>query len=244
MAGAPLPLLGTFHEFSVVVSDVRAAVEFYERLGFTQATTGDTWRHPYGVLTDGTVFVGLHQRRGPSPVLTFVRGGVAQGAAALQAAGIELTVRHTGDEEFNEIGFNDPGGQAVAVLEARTYSPADRDAGELSLCGEFAEVSLPAADFAAAQAFWEPLGFVAAEAAEEPYPHLTLTSDHLDLTLHRAPLSAAPLLVFRAPDLPARLAQLRAAGVEFAATPRTVGSAAALIEAPGGIALLLLAAGG
>ena len=240
MTGAPLPLLGTFHELSVAVSDVRAAVEFYERLGFTQATTGDIRPQPYGVLTDGTVFIGLHQRGGPSPVLSFVRGGVAAGAAALEAAGIALTVRHTGDEEFNEIGFNDPDGQAVAVLEARTYSPADRDANELSLCGEFAEVSLPAADFAAAQAFWEPLGFVAAEAADEPYPHLTLTSDHLDLALHRRPFSTVPLLVFRAPDPPARLAALRAAGVDFAPAPRALASSAALIEAPGGIALLLL----
>ena len=34
---------------------------------------------------------------------------------------------HTGDEVFNEIGFHDPFGQAVAVLEARTYSPPARD---------------------------------------------------------------------------------------------------------------------
>ena len=67
MGGAPLPLLGTFHEISLAVDDVRAAVEFYERLGFTQATTTDTYSHPYGVLTDGRLFIGLHQRRGPPP---------------------------------------------------------------------------------------------------------------------------------------------------------------------------------
>ena len=37
MSLAPLPLLGTFHEISIATEDVRAAVEFYERLGFTQA---------------------------------------------------------------------------------------------------------------------------------------------------------------------------------------------------------------
>ena len=46
MLHAPLPLAGTFHEFSVAVDDVRSAVEFYERLGFTQATTSDTFAHP------------------------------------------------------------------------------------------------------------------------------------------------------------------------------------------------------
>ncbi|HYB33381.1 MAG TPA: VOC family protein, partial [Steroidobacteraceae bacterium] len=72
MTLAPLPLLGTFHEISIVVPDVRAAVEFYERLGFTQATTTDAFAHPYGVLTDGRLFIGVHQRTGPSPILTFV----------------------------------------------------------------------------------------------------------------------------------------------------------------------------
>ena len=30
-------------------ADIRASVDFYERLGFSQAQTGDTWPHPYGV---------------------------------------------------------------------------------------------------------------------------------------------------------------------------------------------------
>ena len=46
MSLAPLPLAGSFHEFSVAVPDVRGAVEFYERLGFSQATTTDTFTHP------------------------------------------------------------------------------------------------------------------------------------------------------------------------------------------------------
>ena len=36
MSGAPLPLLGTFHEISIAADDVPAAVGFYERLGFTK----------------------------------------------------------------------------------------------------------------------------------------------------------------------------------------------------------------
>jgi len=44
-------MLGRFHEISIETPDIRASVEFYERLGFTQANTTDTWTHPYGVLT-------------------------------------------------------------------------------------------------------------------------------------------------------------------------------------------------
>jgi catechol 2,3-dioxygenase-like lactoylglutathione lyase family enzyme len=244
MASTPLPLAGTFHEISVAVDDVRAAVEFYERLGFSQAPTTDTFSHPYGVLTDARLFIGLHQRGGPSPVLSFVRPGIAASLGAFAAAGIHLTRCNTGEEVFNEIAFSDPFGHEVAVLEARTYSPVARDATEVSLCGDFAEVSLPAADFTRAQAFWEPLGFVAAEEAQAPYAHLTLTSDHLDLAFHRPQLCAQAMLVFRAPDMTSRLERLRALGFAMAPAPAAVqdGAGSALLGGPGGMPLLLLEA--
>ena len=37
------------------VGDLRRSREFYERLGFTQTATADTYSHPYGVLTDGSL---------------------------------------------------------------------------------------------------------------------------------------------------------------------------------------------
>jgi catechol 2,3-dioxygenase-like lactoylglutathione lyase family enzyme len=242
MSPAPLPLAGTFHEFSVAVHDVRGAVEFYERLGFSQATTTDTFTHPYGVLTDARLFIGLHQRAGPSPTLTFVRPGIAASLAAFAATGIHLSRCRTGEEVFNEIAFSDPFGHEVAVLEARTYSPVARGVTEVSLCGDFAEVSLPARDFAAAQAFWEPLGFVAAEEAPVPYPHLTLTSDHLDLAFHAPQVCAGPMLVFHAADMSARLERLRTLGFAPGPVPASVhaGASSALLEAPGGTPLLLL----
>ena len=242
MSLAPLPLAGTFHELSVAVDDVRTAVEFYERLGFSQASTTDTFTHPYGVLTDGRLYIGLHQRTGVSPTLTFVRPGIAGTLATFAAAGIHLTRCNTSEEVFNEIAFTDPFGHEVAILEARTYSPVARDAIDVSLCGDFAELSLPAGDFAVAQAFWEPLGFVAAEEAQVPYPHLTLTSDHLDLAFHPPRVCARPMLVFRAADMPARLERLRLMGLSLAPAPHPVQADAgsALLEGPGGTPLLLL----
>jgi len=241
MAQRPLPPPGRFHELSLATDDVGAAVEFYERLGFSQATTTDAYTHPYGVLTDGRLYLGLHERRAASPALTFVRPGIAGCLEEFAALGIELTVRRVGEEVFNEIGFEGPHGESVRVIEARTYSPAGRRPGEVSRCGDFAEVSLPAADFAAAQSFWEPLGFVATGEADTPYPHLTLTSDHLDLAFHRPRTCDAPLLVFRAADMPERIAQLRALGVAEEALPRGIArDANALLTSPEGTQLLLL----
>jgi catechol 2,3-dioxygenase-like lactoylglutathione lyase family enzyme len=239
---APLPLLGTFHEISVAADDVRSAVEFYERLGFTQAPTGDTFTHPYGVLTDGRLSIGLHQRAGPTPVLTFVRPGVAHVLETFAAAGIALTHCRTGEEVFNEVAFADPFGHTVAVLEARTYSPVARGASQTSLCGTFAEVSLPVSDFAAAQSFWEPLGFVAAEPPQAPYPQLSLTSDHIDLSFHRPRVCERAMLVFRDPRMRARIARLRELGmpVHPAPIPAPHAESSALLESPDGTPLLLL----
>jgi catechol 2,3-dioxygenase-like lactoylglutathione lyase family enzyme len=232
-------VLGHFHEISVATTDIRASVEFYEQLGFCQATTTDTWSHPYGVLTDGRVFLGLHQRRFASPAVTFVHPGVAQLVDELAGRGVTLTTCRVEPEVFNEIGFRDPFGQPISVLEARTYSPA---AGKMSLCGYFDELSLPVANFDTAKEFWEPLGFVATDEEDVPYVHLPLTSDHLNISFHRPRTLDRPMLVFSAPDMPARLARLRELGVTFSdELPRGLDTSEnAVIEAPEGTPLLLL----
>lgn len=234
--------LGRFHEISLATPDIRASVEFYESLGFTQAPTTDAWPHPYGVLTDGRLFIGLHQRRAPSPSLTFVMPDLATHLPKLARLGIDLTVCRTGEAVFNEIGFLDPSGQAVTGIEARTYSPVVRGTAEVSLCGYFAEISVPARDFEAARGFWEPLGFVALQESEEPFARLALTSDHIDIAFHRPRTFDAPMLVFREADMRERIARLRELGLTLSPDlPRGLSpSSSALLESPEGMALLLL----
>ncbi len=235
-------MLGRFLEIGIATQDIRASVEFYERLGFSQARAGDAWPHPYGVLTDGRLCLGLHQSRLESPALTFVRPGVAGHVAALEQLGIELATINTGGEVFNEVGFRDPAGQPVRLLEARTYSPADRSALETSRCGAFRRLSLPAADVERVRHFWETLGFVATEEEAQPYPHLTLRSDATELGLHRPRFFAEPLLVFGDAGMPARLAHLRELGIGPIEPPpaRLDPRTNALLFAPEGTALLLL----
>jgi len=235
-------MLGRFHEISIATTDIRASVEFYERLGFSQAATTDAWPHPYGVLTDGRLFLGLHQRQGPSPSLTFVLPNLARQLETFESRHIELSLRRTADDVFNEIGFRDPFGQSVTVVEARTFSPVARDPAEVSLCGYFDEWSMPANDFEAGKAFWEPLGFVATDESDTPYRHLPLTSDHLDISFHRPRTLDAPLLVFRDVNMQARIVHLRTLGMEMSdELPRGLDSARnALLESPEGTLLLLL----
>jgi len=235
-------VIGHFHEISLETADIRASVEFYEQLGFRQATTTDTWNHPYGVLTDGRLFLGLHQRRFTSPMVTFVHPGVASLVPWFETRGIALTKCHVEQEVFNEIGFRDPVGQPIAVLEARTYSPVASTALKMSLCGYFDELSMPAAGFEAAKEFWEPLGFVATDESDDPYLRLPLTSDYLNIAFHRPRTLDRPMLVFSDPNMGERIARLRDLGVALSdELPRGLNAAEnALIEAPEGTVLLLL----
>lgn len=234
-------MLGRFLEISIRTADIRASVDFYERLGFSQCETGDVWSHPYGVLTDGRIVVGLHQYAFPSPSITYVRPGIAALVPDYEALGIELAFAKVGDDCFNEIGFRDPAGQMVAILEARTYSPSKRRREQASLCGDFAELSVPAADFEAQERFWEPLGFVALEEADQPYPRVALTSDDLNLAFHRARTLDRPMLVFEDDAMGERLERLRERDVVFSDDlPRGLDPAShALLEAPEGTTLLL-----
>jgi catechol 2,3-dioxygenase-like lactoylglutathione lyase family enzyme len=236
-------VIGKFHEISISTADIRASVEFYERLGFSQCVAGDTWPHPYGVLTDGRLFLGLHEYKFPSPAITCVKDGIAAHVSVIESLGIDIAWRKLGEDSFNEFGFVDPAGQMITLLEARTYSPTMRRAADTSLLGDFAEFSIPAADFDAMRAFWERLGFVALEETDVPYIHLPMTSDHIDIAAHRPRTLDRPMLVFTAADSAERIANLRAIGVGFSAElPRGLNPAAnALIDSPEGTPLLLLA---
>jgi len=199
------------------------------------------WTHPYGVLTDGRIALGLHQHPGRGAALTFVHSEVASHSAELERRGLRFAYRRTGADEFHEVGLLGPAGELIVVLEARTYSPSDRSALEPSRLGEFLELSLPARDFEAARAYWEPLGFVSVGESREPYPRHSLTSDLLDLAFHAPRMLASPLLVFSGESVGERIERLRDLGIEpSAALPRELDPARyALIEAPEGTLLLL-----
>jgi catechol 2,3-dioxygenase-like lactoylglutathione lyase family enzyme len=238
-------MLGRFHEISVATDDIRASVEFYERLGFTQAETGDTWAHPYGVLTDGRAFIGLHQQSMTSPALAFVRPEVAAHVATLERLGIRIESATLTEDAFHHIAFEDPAGLRITIQEARTYSPPLRRVAEASLCGYFAGFSVPCRDFAAGQRFWELLGFVASEQVDSPYARIELTSDHLNLVLHDPRAFARPMLLFGDDDAPADLESMRARDLSFSRElPRGVDPTThALLESPDGLALLLAQTG-
>jgi predicted lactoylglutathione lyase len=235
-------LLGRFLEFSLPVSDIQVSFNFYAKLGLTEAATGETWTHPYGVLSDKRISVGLHQQESLEPTLTFVKPELLKHLQTLEQLGIEFEYTRLGDDVFNEVGFRDPSRQAVRLLEARTFSPVKR-ADEFSHLGYFSEIALPCPDFDAGKKFWEALGFVAMEENEDALPHLTCTSDTIDIGLYDPAAIKRPTLRFEVDDIAKTRETLKGLGIEANATlPVPLrGGPALMMIAPEGTPILLTA---
>jgi catechol 2,3-dioxygenase-like lactoylglutathione lyase family enzyme len=233
-------VIGRFHEVSVLAPDLLASLAFYERLGFVQVTAGEAFSHPYAVVADGRLAIGLHGGGlASSPAIAFVLPDLRVRLAALEDAGVAILERRLGDDVFNEASL-EAAGQPLRLLEARTHSPSALGPAEASRLGWFEEIALPVRDLAGAQPEWERLGFVPAEEGNDPYPHVGLTSDTLNVALVTGSALRVPTLVFQDTDLGARVASIADRGFAFEPLPRALDpSRHALLRAPEGTPLLL-----
>ena len=186
---------------------------------------------------------GCTNARCPRRRYCFVLPELVQARARLSAAQFEPESARLGEEELHQLRLRDPAGVAILLLEARTYSPAAPPHAE-SICGYFSQLSVPERDFDGAREFWERAGFVALEEVDEPYPHMPLTSDRLDLAFHNPRLFDAPLLVFECGDWTQQRARLDAAGIALSQQlPRGQDRLrGGLIEAPEGTLLWMIGA--
>lgn len=203
-------MIGQFLEISVQTPDIQESVAFYTKLGFECAETGETWSHPYAVLTDGRLYIGLHQYDFQSPSLTYVRPGIADHLDLLQKHDIRFSFVKTGDDQFNEAGFCDPDGQIVTLLEARTFSPPLLDREDISFLGRFSQYTMPVSSVERAIAFWEPLGFVLTSQGDDPFPWAIITSDKLNIAFYNCGELQRPAITFTEPDMDQRIQWLAA----------------------------------
>lgn len=237
-------MIGEFHELSISTADILESTHFWEGLGFVQATTGEAWKHPYGVFTDGRLTIGLHRYEFASPALTFVRPGlrdlVPRLEALLEERGIDLEFIKLGPEHFNELGFLDPDGQMVCLLEARTYSPVVEPPGETRL-GWFGEYRMPVRSAPDSERFWERLGLLGHEhAASEDARLLCCTG--MNLGAHEDRRLRAPALAFYEHGMAARVERLHEKGWPVGKVVRGPDGAfrSATLRSPEGLDLLLI----
>ena len=235
-------MIGRFLEISVHAPEILESLAFYESLGFQQVPVGETWAYPYAVVTDGRLTVGLHQHAIKSPSLTFVKADLIKHAEELRALDLVIEQEHLGSDEFNEISCHDPNGQHMRILEARTFSPVDISPTFSSTCGYFVEYGIPVKEFAESVQFWERFGLIAMEEDKTLFDRVALTSDHLNLGLHRSRALRHPVLVFEADDMHTRLQLLKHRGFELSdEMPDALDADSnAVIVAPDGTRFLLM----
>jgi catechol 2,3-dioxygenase-like lactoylglutathione lyase family enzyme len=233
-------MLGRLLEIGVGTQDILESLAFYESLGFVQARVGDTRPHPYAVLTDGRLWLGLHAGEVEMPTLTWVHADLAVHAASIEALGIEFDFTRLSEDGFHELGFRDPSGQAIAVVEARTFSPPPAVDLRPSSLGYFEEFGIAVADLARATAFWDSLGLVTFEPVRMPFTRVVASHRDLNVGLYDTDLRK-PVLAFSDARMPERIAKLRGQGYRMLERlPRGMNPQEnALLEAPEGTWLLL-----
>ncbi len=240
-------MLGRFLELSIQTPDIQASLDFYERLGFSAAEVGEAWPHPYAVVSDGRVYLGLHQAPEsetsslPSTALTFVKPDLLASLDEFERMGVDFAFRRLGNDQFNEVGWFDPSGHLIRLVEARTFSPSKRRAGENSGCGYFLEIGLPAADVDQSKAYWERLGFIGMAEPNAHPPHICCMSDTVDLGLYDPVELRRPTLLFDAEDPEACITRLRERGIEPSTSSPAVlrGAPGALLLAPEGTPIII-----
>jgi catechol 2,3-dioxygenase-like lactoylglutathione lyase family enzyme len=234
-------VLGRFLEFSLATPDIQASLDFYARLGFSQAEVGEAWQHPYAVVTDGRICLGLHQQALPAPSMTFVKPDLLKHIDGLEALGLEFEFRRLGNDVFNEVGWFDPSGQLIRLIEARTFSPSKRAGTDTSRCGYFIEIALPSPDLQESKSYWERFGFVGIDDTDDRLPHISCTSDYVGLGLYEPSHLRRSTLRFEVDDVGGALARLAEVGIspagEIPAPLRQV--PAAVLVAPEGTPILL-----
>jgi catechol 2,3-dioxygenase-like lactoylglutathione lyase family enzyme len=208
-------VLGDFLEISLATRDILASIEFYRKLGFSEAPVGSSWKHPYTVMTDGRLYLGLHERDAASPALSFVLPELTRRMGSFEALGIEFAVCNIELHHFNELGFLDPDGQMVTLLEARTYSPVHAAHVEASLCGYFLEYRMPVRRGAESAHFWEALGLIVTPPEEGVTPYHQASWSGINLGLQEAGPKARPTLVFTNGKLEETAALLDMHGLEI-----------------------------
>jgi catechol 2,3-dioxygenase-like lactoylglutathione lyase family enzyme len=232
-----------FLEFSIPAPDIRASLDFYCKLGFSEAEVGEAWPYPYAVLTDGRICLGLHQQSAFAPSTTFVMPDLLHHLDSFAQLVQRFEFRRLGNDVFNEIGWLDPSGHLIRLVEARTFSPSKRKAVDESLCGYFREIGLPAPSQATAKAHWEQFGFVGIDEPDAMLPHVSCTSDTIDIGLYEPAHLPGPTLIFEVDDFNETLARLDANGVQ--PDGRLPGPLrrmpAALLTAPDGTSILIAA---
>lgn len=235
--------LGEMLQIRISTPDLAAAVTFYSLLGFQRLERGDK-PAPWQRLTDGSNLILLVQNGRRQVGAQYATTAVAARRALLEKNGMQVEELQIDEGEIAVVTAVD--GLLIVLFNQEHAELPEPPGDAVTLCGTFGELALCTGDFDRAAAFWTAVGYRQLHAANEPYPWGIFSDDLLVLGLHQMPAEeaaafAGPTLTYFAPDMPDRLAAIRAAGLTFVKEfPNAQGVVSgAALEAPGCEQILL-----
>ena len=209
-------MLENFLEIGIEAGDIGETFEELRSLGFSFVSAGDIRTYGYAVLSDGDICIALHDCELGGPWLSFVRPDLESYVRALRRREIDLEIARLGEQEFHEVGFRDPNGQLVTLVEARTFSPLAAEETAASVCGTFLEYSVATGSIEESASFWHGLGFATVAEGSEPHPWRRIACAGISIGLHES-MRFRPGLAYSAPQIDARVDYLRAKGYDVRA---------------------------
>jgi hypothetical protein len=229
-------MLGRFLELALLTEDPGSSWHVFRRLGFADATSGEVWTHPYGVVAAEGLALGLHAKGEEPNTLVFVRPDVAALERELSDRFMDVESVRLGSEVFNELALREPGGTLLRVIEARTFSPPAELPARTAL-GRFLAISLPCGDLGEARGFWERLG-IDVDDVTQPWESLAIRG--LPVACHQSASCREMVVLFDATTARSD-ADLRDAGLSIGRPlPALRHHGHRLVRGVEGLAMLLL----
>lgn len=227
--------IGRFLEFGVQTPDIIESLHFYKILGFTELESADVYSHKYAVVSDGELSIGLHSKGFAPQAVTFVQQDLARHARSMTDHGYDFDFMRLYEDVFNMLGFRDLDGNAVMMVEARTFNMSE-EAENDSACGSWFELTLPAKDTVHSARFWAPIAPTLLQMREEPTIHMRFDATGVALGLSESIALKGPSLCFRCHDRDRLMALLEQHGFQHEKFPGFEGAFVA-IYAPEGTTL-------
>ncbi|MBT8141409.1 MAG: hypothetical protein HKN88_00350 [Gammaproteobacteria bacterium] len=205
-----------FLELSVPAANVLNSLTFFQQLGFTSIHTNDIWNYPYGVISDGRCFIGLHdanhyQVTGEHPRLSFVHEHVAPLLNGLQDSDFSVLHAETDEDRFQHASLKGIDNIPLHIMAARSFSPPSGHQRKDSLLGYFRGVVLLTANLHKAEKFWNDVGLLVMPIEEEQC--LMVSSNRLNMLLLEKNASDQCGLLFEHPQPESLFAQFARFGI-------------------------------
>jgi catechol 2,3-dioxygenase-like lactoylglutathione lyase family enzyme len=162
-------VLGRFLEYSLATPDIRASLDFYGKLGFSQAEVGETWLASLRGRDGRQNLSRSAPRRDAGAALTFVKPDLLKHAEALEThwewnSSFAASATMYSTKSAGSIPAASWSGSSRRALFRRA-SGSDTNT---SKCGYFLEIALPTPSPEAAKAYWEQFGFVGIDETDDP----------------------------------------------------------------------------